>query len=221
MATIDEQTKKNAEQIGENAKAISDLAKLQREHTDAIGNLTRILGLHTDDIGDLKGMIMESTSRRYAPAIASKMGFEWVKTLSEGEVDTIAANAERAGHAEGISREDMEAFRLSDIIIDVRTHPSEGGEYRYVAVEVSFTGDARDTNRVVSHARYLTRFTGTPAHVAIASVRNVREIEDLVTEVQQGPVGQKGIASVYWWKAPDPRPDTAGRRTSEPWPEPR
>ena len=46
----------------------------------------------------------------------------------------------------------------------------------YIAVEVSFTADPRDTNRALRNASMLTEYTGRPARAAIASVRNDHSI---------------------------------------------
>ncbi len=62
------------------------------------------------------------------------------------------------------------------------------GAAHYFAVEASYTADARDTQRAQHNAALLTRFTGCLAHAAIASVRNVREIRDLIDG-----------GAVYWY----------------------
>ena len=41
----------------------------------------------------------------------------------------------------------------------------------YVAVEVSFTANGRDTRRAVRNAEYLTRFTGRRAYAVVAGQR--------------------------------------------------
>ena len=58
----------------------------------------------------------------------------------------------------------------------------------YIAVEVSFTADERDTDRALRNADFLERFTGHRARAAIASVRN----DDHVTEQVE-----KGL--VHWY----------------------
>ena len=45
------------------------------------------------------------------------------------------------------------------------------GEECYVAVEVSYTANGRDTARAVRNAQFLTRFTGRRAHAVVAGLR--------------------------------------------------
>ena len=50
----------------------------------------------------------------------------------------------------------------------------------YVALEISFTADRRDTDHAMRNAGLLTQFTGRPARAAIASIRNDQETQELV-----------------------------------------
>jgi hypothetical protein len=67
---------------------------------------------------------------------------------------------------------DFKSFRQADLVIEA----TDGESVRYIAVEASFTGDYRDTNRALRNASFLTEFTGHPALAAIASVGNNEEI---------------------------------------------
>ena len=66
---------------------------------------------------------------------------------------------------------------------------ADGETVRYVAVEASYTGGRRDTDRAVRNANFLTQFTGRPARAAVASVRNTEEIN---------PMLESG--DVYWYE---------------------
>ena len=57
---------------------------------------------------------------------------------------------------------------------------TDGTDTRYIAMEVSFTADLRDCNRAIRNARLIESFTGKPAQAAIASVRNDREVAEVV-----------------------------------------
>ena len=85
------------------------------------------------------------------------------------------------------------SFVRADLVIEVT---DSAGAIHYIAVEASYTADQRDTSRAQRNAALLTRLTGHPAHAAIASVRNVHEIQPLIDD-----------GAVYWY-APTP----AGRR---------
>ena len=159
---------------------------------------------HTNDIGDLKGMVMEDSTIRRAPAIASDMGLAWIRTLGMTEEGAIAELAERTGVASGISRDHMRSFKVADLVMEVRDPASNEVEYRYVLVEVTYTGDSRDVARVVRSSRYLTKFTNTPTHAVIASVRNDWDIDHQLARVTQPPIKETGATLVYWWKSPEP-----------------
>ena len=68
---------------------------------------------------------------------------------------------------------ELKSFRQANLVIEAM----DGDTVRYIAVEASFTGDERDTNRALRNASFLTRFTGLAATAAIASVTNDDEIE--------------------------------------------
>ena len=59
------------------------------------------------------------------------------------------------------------------------------GDTHYIAVEASHTADARDTASARRNAELLQRFTGCPAHAAIASVHNDQDIR---AEIDGGEV---------------------------------
>ena len=118
-----------------------------------------------------------------AAVIALDMGFEYVRTLSRLEMALMAQRA-RGGD---IPDNELESFRNADLIIEARIE----AETQYITVEASFTTDHRDTDRAQRNARFLTRFTGYPAHAAIASVRN-----DHATDAQV----DSGI--IHWHRIP-------------------
>ena len=47
-------------------------------------------------------------------------------------------------------------------------------------MEISDTADRRDSDRAERNARYLAQHMNLPAHAAVASVRNDRELQDLI-----------------------------------------
>ena len=86
---------------------------------------------------------------------------------------------------------DLRSFRLADLVIETA---DEDGATHYIAMEISYTADERDIYRTLRNARLLTRFTGHPAHAAVASIRNYREIQNIIDSGQ-----------VYWYELQDPR----------------
>ena len=62
------------------------------------------------------------------------------------------------------------------------------GDKAYIAVEISYTAQSDDTERVIRNATYLTRLTDIQAFAAVASVFKDSEIDNVITEdPPQGP----------------------------------
>ena len=142
------------------------------------------------DISEMKDTHAISKTVRDAEGIAHDMGYKFVRTLSISDLLAMVTNNDTNDLETG----ELRSFRLADLVIEA----TDGdGATHYVAMEVSYTADGRDTGRAIRNAGYLTRFTGDPAHPAIASIRNDREIQNLIDNGQ-----------VYWYELEDrtPRP---------------
>ena len=138
------------------------------ERMDRIeGRLDRL----TDDVGVLKGAHARSTALREADVIAEDMGLTLVRVLSRDDLRTLTPSQ---GIAD-IPASHLRSFRLADLVME--TANSEG-ETSYVAVEISFTVNGRDTARAVRNAGFLSRFTDRPARAAVAGARLDERIRD-------------------------------------------
>ena len=124
------------------------------------GRLDRL----TDDVGILKGAHARSTALRQADMIAEDMGLTLVRVLSR---DDLRALTPSQGVAD-IPASHLRSFRLADLVIEAA---NENGETSFVAVEISFTVNGRDTARAVRNTDFLSRFTGRPARAAVAGAR--------------------------------------------------
>ena len=116
------------------------------------------------DIGPLKAAHVRNAARSAADAIAEKQGLELVAILGRQELGALL----RSSDTHGISKDDLESFRFADMVL--RATDPDGVEC-YVAVEVSYTANGRDTRRAVRNAEYLTRFTGCRACAVVAGQR--------------------------------------------------
>ena len=143
------------------------------------------------DISEMKDTHAISKTAREAPGIAREMGFQLVRSLTYEDLLEMDVAADTTD----IDTPSLRSFRRADIVIEA---VDEDGATHYIAMEVSYTADQRDTGRAIRNAGYLTRFTGHPAHPAVASIRNVDEIRDLINSGQ-----------VYWYELDDrtPRPE--------------
>ena len=142
------------------------------------------------DLSNMKDEYSISKTVRDAEGVAYDMGFKFVRTLSISELLAMVARNDTADLATG----DLRSFRLADLVIETA---DEDGATHYIAMEISYTADERDIYRALRNARLLTRFTGHPAHAAVASIRNYREIQNIIDSGQ-----------VYWYELQDPGPRT-------------
>ena len=126
-----------------------------------------------DDVGTLKGVHARSAALREAPFIAGDMGLRWVKDLTPADLWALTDRAPA-----DILANELNSFRRADLIVEA-TNP-DSGEPCYIAVEISFTANGRDTTRALRNAAFLTQFTGRRSYPAIASLRHGHRIEDLI-----------------------------------------
>ena len=110
----------------------------------------------------MKAAWAERRVRRQTDFIADEMGLTWVRNLEDEEIRDLVWH----GDTSGMTRDDIKSFRNADLIVECR---SDGGTH-YVPVEVAFTATTRDTDRALRNARYMTRFTGSPARPAVAGM---------------------------------------------------
>ena len=116
-----------------------------------------------DDLSVLKGGHARNAAEQQAVLIAEDLGFEYVRTLTIVDVRDLVRSHDTAD----IPVNDLRSFRLADLIVEA----TDAGESCYVAAEISFTANGRDTKRAVRNAGFLTRFTGRRAYAVIASVQ--------------------------------------------------
>lgn len=89
----------------------------------------------------------------------------------------------RHPNAGTLPQSDLISFTRADLaleVVDAQSRP------QFIAVEISYTADRRDTDRARRNADYLTRLTGQPA--AVASARNDRGIQGLIDD------------GAVWWR---------------------
>lgn len=132
------------------------------------------------DLARLRGAHARNETIRRSLLVALRMGLRRERILTD---DDLLAMMQAAG-ASDISSNDIESFINADLVMET----TDGdGQTVYVAMEISFTANRRDTRRAMRNAGFLTRLTGQPARPAVASVRNDPEISDLIASQQ-----------VYW-----------------------
>ena len=100
------------------------------------------------------------------------MGLTLLQTLSPEQIRTLS----QSKGITDISESDLRSFRRADLIMEVT---DSNGETCYVAVEVSFTANGRDTKRAVRNAEFLTRFTGKGSKAAVAGLRRDNRVDSI------------------------------------------
>ena len=143
--------------LNEHGRILTEHSRILTEHGSAIKGLR-------DDIGPLKGGLARAAAINEAYLIAEDMGVSWVRTLTMPEIGALLRSAGSSAAPKNVRR----SFLRADLIMEAT---GEDGEPCYVAVEVSFTANGRDTARAVRNAELLTRITGRPARAAVASFR--------------------------------------------------
>lgn len=138
---------------------------------ERMGRMEGRLDRLTDDVGMLKGAHARTTALQEADMIAEDMGFTLMRVLSR---DDLRALTPSQGVAD-IPSSHLRSFRLVDLVMETA---NPDGETSFVAVEISFTVNGRDTTRAVRHAGFMSRFTGRPARAAVAGVRLDERIRD-------------------------------------------
>ena len=136
------------------------------------------------EIGTLKGWRAWDFVREDPSDIAEEMGLAYVKSLRRSDLTRLVRFSDKSG----IEPSDLQSFRLADLIMEAT---DQAGETCYIAVEISFTVDERDTDRAIRNSAFLTRFTGQPSYPAVSGIYRDNRI-DALTE----------SGEVFWYQLP-------------------
>ena len=123
------------------------------------------------DLGVLKGAHARTSALRQATAIADGLGLTRIRNLDYDELRDITVAADTSG----IPRNEIISFHLADLVMEAA---DQSGDTQYVAVEISYTVNGRDTRRALRNAEFLTRFTGHPSFAVVAGI----DLDDRIKE---------------------------------------
>ena len=155
--------------ILETDRRFEEAAADRREiHIELDGLRSQLNGLR-NDVGPIKAAHVRNAAREEVHDIARAVQCTFVRILDREQVYGLLQGQDTGG----ISGNELTSFRYADLIIEAT---DSQGALCYLAVEVSFTADSRDTTRAVRNAGFLTRFTGRPAFAGVAGVRFDDEI---------------------------------------------
>ena len=130
----------------------------------------------TTDLAPIKGAHARDAAQRAVRRIARIVNCRLQEQLNDDDLYDFTTNNDTTG----ITPEDLKSFENADIVL--RASHRDTGEIHYIAVEASFTGGEDDTRRALRNARYLTRFTGQPAHAVVAALRLTPEAEAALSQ---------------------------------------
>lgn len=151
--------------------------RLDRLETHATETNQRLDRLETgvdrirDDLGRLKGSHARQAAIEQATFIAHRMGLRRTKTLNS---DDLLALIDAGGDLSDIPTSELHSFHNADLLMEAVDADGQGC---YVAVEISFTANGRDTRRAMRNAEFLRRFTGQAAYAAVAGLQMDDRIE--------------------------------------------
>ena len=145
------------------------------------------------DLSHFKNRFSESQVADEAATIAMAMGFTLVRVLSNSDLVQMSQHP----GARSVAQNDLISFTRADLVVEVS---DQEGNRQFIATEISYTADLRDTDRARRNADYITRFTGEPAHAAVASARNDQNIQRLIDD------------SAVWWYPLEDQTDGAETR---------
>ena len=135
-----------------------------------LGNVETAVKSVRDDLAPIKGTHARNAALREADLIAEDLGFTLVRTLNQADIRALV----QAQNTSDIPANELRSFRRADLIMEA----TDGtGETCYLAVEVSFTANGRDTTRAVRNAGFLSRFTGRRCRAVVAGLHRDRRIQ--------------------------------------------
>ena len=126
-----------------------------------------------DDIGILRSAHARNVAFRIAGDIAEDMGLWWVRNLDWADLRGMTHAADTSGLTAG----EIRSFRKADLVMEC-TDPA--GEVCYIALEISFTVNGRDTSRALRNSRFLTAFTGKSAYAAVTGERLDYRVQEII-----------------------------------------
>ncbi len=158
-----------------NSLNIERLTEATQRNSDNIDKLARDVTRINNSIGELKGNVARRALNWHFGYIAEDMGYRLVNTVTRNERWEMVHHQDISDIPLGQRR----SFYEADLVMEVA---DTDGATHYIAVEASYTADTRDTERAMRNAEFLTRFTGCPAHAAIASRQNDYTIRQLIED---------------------------------------
>ena len=167
LAEFIESTNRQFEAVNQRFIAVETEARTLR------GEMERGFASIRRDLGILKGAHARTSAIRQATAITDELGLTRVRNLDYDELRDISVAADTSG----ITHNEIISFRMADLVMEAS---DQSGDTCFVAVEISYTADPRDTRRALRNANFLTRFTGHPSYAVVAGIDQDDRIKEAI-----------------------------------------
>ena len=165
------------------AGQVAGFVEEQKQFNDRVDNFMLLtntrMGRIESDISVTKGGHVRTMLMDRLPDLAETLEFNLIRAVPREELARMARTISDA------TPDDLRSFRRADLVVQV----AKGQDSSYLTVEASWTASQRDSDRAVGNAHLLTEASGVPAIPVIASVRNTREVTDLIES-----------GALYWYE---------------------
>lgn len=155
---------RHGETLDRHSETLAEIQRILAEHTAILAQHSSWIQAIRSDLAPIKGWYARSVALEQAYFLAEDMGLAWFRTLAPPEIGALVRSADLSD----VPKNDLRSFVRADLIMETT---DENGELCYVAVEVSFAANGRDTSRAVRNAAILARATGRSARAAVAAKR--------------------------------------------------
>ena len=158
--------------VAEMTTFVAETKAFKAEMHDFVAATNRQFKSIRDDLGVLKGAHARNAAERNLGLIARSMGLRRRRVLDGEQLFDLAGEA-GADMGDGA----IESYLQADLVFEAE---DDWGATVYVALEVSYTANGRDTARAMRNAELVARFTGSGCRAAVASLRVDDRIADLI-----------------------------------------
>ena len=152
------------------------LDKVEHRLDEVEGRLETVesgLNALRNDVAPLKAAHARNAAIEDALEIAESVGLRYTKSLTRKDLWDLTYSVDTLG----VPPNELESFRRADLIMEAT---DEAGESSYIAVEISFTANGRDTDRAIRNAAFLTKWTGRPTRAVVAGFRRDNRIRSRI-----------------------------------------
>jgi len=126
-----------------------------------------------NDVAPLKAAHARNAAIEDALEIAESVGLRYTKSLTRKDLWDVTYSVDTSN----VPPNELESFRRADLIMEAT---DETGKPCYIAVEISFTVNGRDTDRAIRNAGFLTKWTGRSARAVVAGFRRDNRIQSRI-----------------------------------------